>query len=415
MLKKNKGLIILSQYFYPDLASTSQLLTELAEDLNEYGYHIKVYTVKPSYLKNKIETKKEEIYKGIDIYRVAATRFNKNNIFCRLFNFFSYVFLVFSKLLFRKDKYPLLIVSNPPFLSIIGLLFRKIKKQKYIYLIHDIYPEIAVKMGYLKEKNIIVKLWDKINYQVLVNAEKVIVLGEYMAENIKKKYQLFNDHKIKIIHNWADESFIIPIKKEKNWFIKKYNLEDKFIILYLGNIGLLQDLSTVINAAEKLKAYKDILFLFIGEGGGLNKLRTIVNQKKLYNVKFLPYQTKENLPYSFAASDISIIALKKGIEGLAVPCKTYGILASGRPIIGLVSKDCEVAEIISDAQCGYRVEQGNVNGLLEKIKYIYEDPEILEIMGENSRKFFEKHFTRKKITKAYYETIEEIYQKNIES
>ena len=408
MLKKKKGLIILSQYFYPDLSSTSQLLTELAEDLNEYGYHIKVYTVKPSYLKSKIETKKEEIYKGIDIYRVAATRFNKNNIFSRLINFFSYVFLVFSKLLFQKDKYPLLIVSNPPFLSMIGLLFRKIRKQKYIYLIYDIYPEIAVKMGYLKEKNIIVKLWDKINYQVLINAEKAIVLGEYMAEKIEKKYQLFEDHKIKIIHNWADEHFIIPIKKEENWFVKKYNLEDKFIILFSGNIGLLQDLSTVINAAEKLKVYKDILFLFIGEGGGLNKLRTIVSQKKLHNVKFLPYQSKEKFPYSLNASDISIIALKKGVEGLAVPCKTYGILASGRAVLGLVGDNCEVADVIKNAECGFRVDQGDVDGLVEKIKYIYKNPNELKNMGENSRKYFEKHFTRSQMTKKYYEILENI-------
>lgn len=406
MLKKKKGLIILSQYFYPDLSSTSQLLTELAEDLNEYGYHIKVYTVKPSYLKSKIETKKEEIYKGIDICRVGATRFNKNNIFGRLINFFSYVFLVFSKLLFQKDKYPLLIVSNPPFLSMIGLLFRKIRKQKYIYLIYDIYPEIAVKMGYLKEKNIIVKLWDKINYQVLINAEKAIVLGEYMAEKIKKKYQLFEDHKIKIIHNWADEHFIIPIKKEENWFVKKYNLEDKFIILFSGNIGLLQDLSTVMNAAEKLKVYKDILFLFIGEGGSLNKLRTIVSQKKLYNVKFLSYQPKEKFPYSLNASDISIIALEKGVEGLAVPCKTYGILASGRAVLGLVGKNCEVADVIKNAECGFRVDQGDVDGLVEKIKYIYENPEILKIMGENSRKYFEKHFTRSQMTSKYYKILE---------
>jgi glycosyltransferase involved in cell wall biosynthesis len=408
MVKKDKGLMILSQYFYPDLTSTAQLLTELAEDLKGYGYNIKVYTGKPSYLKNTTKTKKKEIYKEISIYRVAATRFNKNNILGRLSNFFSYFFSVFFKLLFQKDRYPLLIVSNPPFLSIIGLLFKKTRKQKYIYLIHDIYPDIAVALGYLKEKNIIVKVWDKINYQVLINAEKVIVLGEYMAEKIKKKYQLFDDHKIKIIHNWADESFIIPIKKEENWFVKKYNLENKFIILYSGNIGLFQDLNTIIKAAEKLKIYEDIFFLFIGDGGGLNKLKKIVEEKKLHNVKFLPYQPKKNLPYSLTSADISIVTLEKGVEGLAVPCKTYGILACGRSMIGLVGKDCEVAEIIKGAKCGYRVEQGDVNGLVEKIKYIYENSEILKIMGENSRKYFEKHFTRSQMTRKYYNILEKI-------
>ena len=192
MVKKDKGLIILSQYFYPDLASTAQLLTELAEDLKGYGYNIKVYTGKPSYLKNRTKTKKKEIYKEISIYRVTATRFNKNNIIGRVSNFFSYFLSVFFKLLFQKDRYPLLIVSNPPFLSIIGLLFKKTRKQKYIYLIHDIYPDIAVALGYLKEKSIIAKLWDKINYQVLINAEKVAITKTKISRELLRYLKSVN-------------------------------------------------------------------------------------------------------------------------------------------------------------------------------------------------------------------------------
>jgi glycosyltransferase involved in cell wall biosynthesis len=406
--KNNKGLVILSQYFYPEVASTGQLLTELAEDLVKYECKIIVYTGKPSYYGNIKEYKKREIYHGIEIFRLFNTTLNKNSRLGKILNSLSYFISIIFKLLSSKDRYPLLIVSNPPFLPIAGFLFKKIKNQKYVFLIHDIYPDIAVKLGYLKEDSFIVKIWNKINYMILKNAEEVIVLGEYMAEILEKKYLPIDNIKIKIIHNWADEKIILPLKKEVNWFVKRYNLENKLVILYSGNIGLFQDLKTIISAAVRLKKFKEVLFLFIGDGGGLSKLKEIVQENNLTNVKFLPYQPKEYLPYSLTASDISVVALEKGVEGLGVPCKTYGILASGRAVLGLVGDDCEVADIIKNAKCGFRVDQGDVESLVKKIKYIYENPEILKIMGENSRRYFEKHFTRSQMTKKYYEILENI-------
>lgn len=411
MVKGNKELIILSQYFYPEVASTGQLLTELAEDLVEYGYKIKVYTGRPSYYKNVEKYKKKEIYQSIKIYRLFNTNLNKNSKLGKILNSLTYFISVLFKLLFQKDRSLLLIVSNPPFLPIAGLLFNKIKKQKYVFLIHDIYPDIAIKLGYLKKNSFIVRVWDKFNYHILRNAERIIVLGEYMAEMIRRKYLPNNNIKIEIIHNWADEEFILPIKKENNWFIKKYHLENKLVISYSGNIGLFQDLETIIRGANKLKDYDDILFVFIGDGGGLNKLKEIVEEKYLKNVLFLPYQLKEFLPYSLTASDISIVTLEKGVEGLAVPSKIYGILASGRAVLGVVGENCEVADIIKDAKCGFRVNQGDVDGLVEKIKYIYQNPELLKNMGVNSRKYFVEHFTRTKMTRGYYKILEGINPK----
>ena len=408
MIKKDKGLMILSQYFYPDLAATGQLLTELAEDLISYGYNIKVLTAKPSYYKNKEKYSKEEIYRGIDIYRVSATKFNKNMMIGRLCNFLSYFISVSFKLLFSKNKYPLLIVSNPPFLPLLGFLLKKVKNRRYIYLVHDIYPDIAIRLGYLKKNSIIVKIWYQIHYRILKKAEEIIVLGDFMVEKLKEKYPDLDNNKFKIIHNWADEKKILPIKKEENWFVKKHHLSNKIVILYSGNIGLFQDLKSIIKTAERLKNHDDILFLFIGDGGGLKELKKIAKENNLTNVKFLPYQLKKDLSYSLSAADISIVTMEKGIEGLAVPSKLYGILASGRAVLGLVGKNCEVAEIIKGAKCGYRIEQGDVDGLVEKIKYIYENPEILKIMGENSRKYFEKHFTRSQMTRKYYKILEEI-------
>jgi glycosyltransferase involved in cell wall biosynthesis len=305
----------------------------------------------------------------------------------------------------------LLIVSNPPFLPLLGFLLKKIKNQRYIYLVHDIYPDIAIRLGYLKKNSIIVKIWNQIHYRILKKAEEIIVLGDFMVEKLKEKYPDLDNNKIKIIHNWADEKKILPIKKEENWFVKKYHLSNKIVILYSGNIGLFQDLKSIIKTAEKLKNHDDILFLFIGDGGGLKELKRMAKENNLTNVNFLPYQLKKDLSYSLSSADISIVTMEKGIEGLAVPSKLYGILASGRAVLGLVGKNCEVADIVKDAKCGFRIDQGDVNKLVEKIKYIYNNPQALENMGKNSRQYFEKHFTRSKMTREYYKILEGINPK----
>ena len=159
------------------------------------------------------------------------------------------------------------------------------------------------------------KIWNQIHYCILKNTEEIIVLGDFMVEKLKEKYQDLDNNKIKIIHNWADEKKILPIKKEENWFVKKYHLFNKIVILYSGNIGLFQDLKSVIRTAERLKNHDDILFLFIGDGGGLKELKRIAKENNLINVKFLPYQLKKDLSYSLSAADISIVTMEKGIEG----------------------------------------------------------------------------------------------------
>ena len=289
-------------------------------------------------------------------------------------------------------------------MGLVGWIMKKIKGQRYIFLIHDIYPDIAIKLGYLKENSPIVKLWNKINRLILKDADTIVVLGNYMKKVIEKKTR--DKEKIEVIPNWADENFIKPLEKKNNWFSKKYGLEDKFVVLYSGNIGLFQRLETIIEAAERLTD-KNIIFLFIGDGGKKEKLKELVNEKNLKNIKFLPYQPLEVLPYSLTSSDVSIITLEKGAEGLGVPSKTYNIMASGRPILALVGENCEIAEIIKESNCGFRCNQDDVDKAVKILSSLYEKQEQLKIMGERARRYFESHFTRSQITKEYFNLLGE--------
>ena len=397
---------ILSQYFYPDIASTGQLLTELAEDLAAQGSEVRVCSGYPSYA-NHLKAPHKEEYKGIFITRIPATHLEKNSRLGRILNSLSFFISAFFHVLFYNKDQLLFIVSNPPFMGLIGLIMKKLRGKKYVFLIHDVYPDVAVRLGYLRRNGITARIWEWMNRLIFRSADRLIVLGEDMAKVIKEKAHPFGEGRIAVIHNWCDGEFIKPFSKTDNWFVKEHDLLGKTVVLYSGNIGMFQDLEIIVEAAERLKG-TSMLFLFIGEGGKKEKLIELAASKNLANVKFLPYQKKEDLPYSLTCSDISLVTLEKGMEGLGVPSKLYGILASGRAVIAIVSEHCDVADILKEAQCGYVIDQEHLDEFVEKLQFLHENPDQRAAMGARARTYFEAHFRRDLITRKYFELIQEV-------
>lgn len=405
-MKKRLKVIIITQYFYPDIAATGQLLTELAEDLQKFGCDVLVYTAQPTY-GEKYMALRNEVYKGIKIYRVISSKMNKDLKIGRILNSMTFFVSILFRMFSTSKDYTLLITSNPPFLPLVGWIMKKLRRQKYLFLVHDVYPDIAVRLGYMKEEGIVVKLWSKVNKLIFKKTDKIIVLGNCMKKAIQSSIEKQMDGKIKVIPNWADENFIRPLEKKNNWFAKKYSLIDKMVVLYSGNIGLFQHFETMIEAAERLSD-KNVEFLFIGDGGKRAKLERLVRRKRLTNIRFLLYQPRENLPYSLTCADISLVPLEKGAEGLGVPSKIYNIMASGRPVLALVGKNCEVADIIEKSGCGFRCDQDDVDGVVKILSSLYEDQSQLKIMGNKARRYFEEHYTRSKITRKYFDLLESL-------
>jgi glycosyltransferase involved in cell wall biosynthesis len=400
-MDKKKKITILSQYFHPEVASTGQLMTELAVGLRKKGCEVRVITGQPSYLKDEGKLPNKEYYHDIEIKRVWNTRFDKNKNVGRALNQGSFFISAFTSILFSRQTHPLLIVSVPPFSGVLGAFMKIIKKQKYAFLVYDIYPDIAVELGYLKKDGIIARVWEMVNRVVYDKADLIITPGEKMKEKISKYTS--DSSKVEVIHNWADKEFIKPLKKEENWFRKQHGL-DHFVVLYSGNIGLGHDLETIIYAAKELEK-EDIKFIIIGEGGKKGKLIQLAKELRLSNILFLPFQPKEVLPYSLSAGDVSIVSQEKGLEGLAVPCKLYTSLAAGQAIIAMVGEYSDVAEIIEKYECGIRVDQRFIDGFVEAVRTFRLDKRLLNRMQKNARKCFEQNFDRNQAEIEYYNIV----------
>ncbi len=388
------------------MASTGQLLGELAFALAEKGLEVSALTALPSY-SYKIEAKKNEKFRNVDITRLWTTKLNKNTKLGQLFNSMTFFLNIFFHLLFSSSKTPLLIVSNPPFLPIVGYFIKKLKKIDYIYLVHDVFPEKAHKLNYIGEKSIFIKIWTYFDRKVSENASSIIVLSDAMKNVVEaklKNYFILTDNKIFVIHNWADGEFIKPMDKSINTFITENNLTGKFIIQYSGNIGASYDLEVVIEAAKLVKE-EDIIFLFIGDGVKKSKLEKMVENFKLTNVRFLRYQLKSELPFSLTAPSVSIVTYESYLEGLLMPSKLYTTLAAGIPVVALCSNKSEVARIIKQGECGFIIDGNNAGEFYNSILKVRNDVEVEKKLGSNARKYFEENFTLDIAVKKYYDVI----------
>ena len=407
-------LTVVSQHFFPDLASTGQLLTELAVGMHKLGCSVFVLTARPSYTSEGQILRSDSI-EGVVVRRLPSTHLDKNRAVGRIINGMTFFLSAFFALLSRPSNEVLFIVSNPPILPLIGLLLRRLRRQRFIYLVYDIYPDIAEKLGYLRADGFVSKLWKKMNRHVLRAASSVITPSESMKGVVSSHMGINGgSDQVRVIHNWVDSSFIVPISKDKNWFAGQHNLREKFVVLYAGNLGLSHDLETIITAAEHLREH-NIRFVFIGEGGKKQNLMRLAKSKNLENVLFLPFQAREVLPYSVTCADVSIVALERGIEGLSMPSKLYTILASGRPVVALVDRDSDVAHIIAEAGCGVSINQYDVKGLVEAVTMYYRDPGMANLHGLNGRKYFEEHFTLDHATQLYLDVLQRTVEHRVEA
>jgi len=413
-LKLNSKILLIQQHFYPEIAATGQLLLDLCEDLVKVGYDVKVVTGNPTEILNdkKKESKnvrRKENYKGIEIVRLRNTTFNKYKMSGRVLNYLTFHFLIFFHVLFYERPNLVFVLSTPPFISFSGLMLKIFKGSKVIYNVQDLFPELAVELGKLRNKSFIFILKTFSKY-IIRRMDKVIVVGEYMGLKVRKDVlkDMEANHLI-TIHNWADGEKLKVIGKEDNYLKREWGLEGKFVVLYSGNIGYLHEFDTIISAAEDIqnKGYKDIVFVFIGEGIKKEYIRKKAEEKGLNNILFFPYQPREMLRYSLGLADVSLVTLVEGFEGMVVPSKIYGILASGRPMIGIVGRDSEINEIIREGRCGRIVKIGDGKALSGVVIEYYKNPQKCREEGMNGRKYFEKNFDRKIATGKYIKVIEE--------
>lgn len=417
---EKKKLLIYAHYYIPDTASTGQILRELAEGMLD-KFDITVICVVPSYLgtvedKYKAHMFYRENINGVDILRIRVPEFSKTNTMSRIKNILTYfVGAMIATFKVGQQDY-VLSISQPPILGgLLGVWGKWMKHAKYIYNIQDFNPEQVLAVNFSKNKLITgaMMFFDKFSCR---QSDLIITVGRDLVQTVHNRFKGKKVPKTVMINNWIDEKEIYPVEAEHPkvvGFKEKYGLQDKFVIMYSGNIGLYYDLENIMKVIEQAKPGtktadgREVVFAFVGAGSVLDKLVAYKEEKQMNNVKFIPYQDKADLIYSLNAGDVHWCVNAKGIKGVSCPSKYYGIAAAGKAVLAVLEKDSEIRCIIEETHGGLCSEPGDYKAMAENLKWFIENSDTDKVveMGKRSRENLVKKLTRDVSVKKYAEEI----------
>ncbi|PKN64830.1 MAG: hypothetical protein CVU57_13545 [Deltaproteobacteria bacterium HGW-Deltaproteobacteria-15] len=346
---------------------------------------------------------------GIQVHRIDTPRSNQSSTLMR-FLMGTWFSLRTALELAGRNTYDFVFLgTNPPSAPLIAKLTPWMRRVPYAYLIHDLYPDVLMRLGILPQRHPFFRIAKHFQRQWLKDAKKVIVIGRCMRDHIIDNYDLLPEQ-IAVITNWSDPK-AIPLLPKCTRFREKHSLSG-FLVLYAGNFGKYQNFESILDAAELLQEREEeITFVFVGEGAKKDYLIRTTAKKRLNNVQFFPFVPTIDYPDLLASADVSLVTLESNMEGVGVPSKFYNILASGRPTLAILNPSSEVARVLNEYDCGIRVDPESPNQIADALNKLLYSPSTVLRMGHNARQAFLKNYTLEIIAEQYIRTFREVARK----
>jgi colanic acid biosynthesis glycosyl transferase WcaI len=381
--------VFYNRSYYPDFGATGQLLTELCEDLvARFGYSVTVVAGMPLAAEEQVRPMhwyapvRREDRNGVNILRAWGTALPNRKLTGRIANYISY-FASSILASFRVGRADVVVsLTDPPIVALPAMATAWMRGAKFVFLCQDVFPEVVRLLEGFQNRRIEAVL-QAISKTTVRRSDRIIALGDTMTRRLVAGKNA-NPAKITVIHNWSDAEAIVPGPKD-NPFSRQHGLADKFVVMHSGNVGMSQDVDALLDVAERVKDLPDIVIAIVGEGSRKKHLQEDALRRGLTNVRFFPYQPKSGLIDSFAAADMFIVSLKRGLAGYIVPSKLYGILVAGRPFVAAIEADSEAAQIAREHDCGIVVEPGDRDGIANAIRVLHVNTDRRQQMAANSR------------------------------
>jgi len=365
--------------YWPDTGATGQLLTELAEDLaSTHRMQVTVVAGYPPTAAGAVAA--SELRNGVRIIRARGTRLSQRSFAGRATNYVTYFLSALWIALRLPQQDVTVALTDPPIIGLAALAARP--RGGMVFYCQDIFPQVA---GLLEDfkSDFINNALERLNRFLVRRASRIVSLGDTMSSRLIDGKGA-DPAKITVIQNWADTSAIVPSVKD-NEFSRAHGLDQRFVVLHAGNIGLSQNLDVVLDAAEIVQPRTDIVIVFIGDGNRRPVLESAAQTRGLDNIRFIPFQPRASLRWTYATSDVCLVSLKPGLAGYIVPSKLYPILAAGRPYIAAVEPLTEVAALTEQHRCGVMVTPGDATALAATIIALADNRSEREAMGHRAR------------------------------
>ncbi len=405
-------LVLVCQLFYPELVSTGQTLTELGEELVRRGIELKVVAAQPTVVRRDQHIAANIVHEGISIFRAWSTRLPKTNFLGKLINQVTFFVTSTLHVLRHEPDVQLLILTNPPYLPLLGWLCHLVRRQPFGLILFDIMPEQAELLNFVRTGGWIARSWRRLNRLFYLRCSYAVVLSQDMLVGALQNADVAGTPeeaecraRTHIIHVWSDDRMIEPKPKASSSEAIRLGVVDRFVVQYSGNHGRFHDIESLLEIARLLRAESGIVFQFIGEGQKKSLVSRYRQQHHLENIFEASYCDKELLGESLAMCDLGVVAQMPGQERVCYPSKLLGILAAGRPALAICTPTCEMARMLVEQGLGFVVANGQPERGAEVILQAARDASELAAMGRNARRYLDEHFTLRSAAQRYFDLI----------
>ncbi len=374
-------ILLLNLYYPPDTSATAKMANSVVDALS-ISHSVTVLCGRPSYDPSERRTWRlyqTEIARRVRIIRAGSTDFPRRDMKKRVVNYLSYVALAVPRALFvRCDA--VVAMTDPPFQGIVGAIVALVKRKPYIYNIRDMYPDMAVG-GSIVEPGKLARIWERLHRWALRRATRVIVLGEDMRARIIAKG--VEPARVAIVRDGTE---ILPpntpLPAADPEVVRAIRGSFSFVLVHAGNLGFYGAWNTLVTAARNL-AKEGVGLVFVGDGAHRPQIEASAAGSG--NIRFLEFFPASKIPSVLAAADAHIITVKRGLEGVVVPSKMYGILAAGKPIVAVAPGETDVVSLGVRRGFAVAANPDRPAEVVNAVRVLASDPDKLQAMGEAAR------------------------------
>ena len=401
--------LIFSQTFVPDPASVGQHMADVAAEMARRGYRVVVYASSRGYDDPSVKYPLREQRDGYEIRRIAFSSFGKQSIPRRVLGTASFIGQVglrglSAAALGRAGG--LLFSTSPPLVGSAGTLVATLAgRVPATYWAMDLNPDQLIAMGKIRPDAARTKLLERVNRGILRRSALVVALDRFMAGRLRDRADL--DGRLHVAPPWPHETHVEPVAHDANPFRHEHGLDGKFVVMYSGNHSPANPLDTVLAAAERLRDHDTIRFAFVGGGGEKRKVEAFVKDRGLTNCLLLPYQPIGALRHSLSAADVHVVTLGDNMVGIVHPCKVYGSMAVGRPVLFVGPEPSHVTDLLARADFGRSAAHGDADGCVARIEELAAfPPGEREAMGRRGQELLAGELSQEKLCGEMCDAIE---------
>ncbi|MFE8698121.1 glycosyltransferase family 4 protein [Cytobacillus sp. FJAT-53684] len=410
-MKKKKDVLFLCQYFYPEYVSSATLPYDTALSLRNTGLTVGVLCGYPREYNLADKVPLRETHKGIDIKRLKYIQLKRSNFIGRLINYFSFTAAVALRFMELKKYKMIIVYSNPPVLPFIAALANTFFKTKVIFVSYDIYPEIAHVTNTISQDSIMSRMMRLINKSIFKRVNTVVALSNEMKTYLLKHRPALSKEQVQVIPNWYEDKGMSNSEESlKNPLFRSIKSGGNLVVSYFGNMGIAQELDTIVGAIRQLRNDINVHFVFAGHGIKMESLKNIVKKENLNNISVFDFLHGQDFQDALNISDCFIVSLADGLTGLAVPSKTYSYMMSSKPVIAIIGENSDIARDLIDNDAGYALQVGDSTKMVSAIRELRDDIEKHMNMGENCRNVFLEKYTKDICTQQYVKMVQKILE-----